>query len=77
MATWDVIQIYGGSPRHTLAKPPLLRIVRSLLAILIGIATCVLHFQLARAQTLPAAMARPGDARSGSLLPWLSIAMCR
>jgi Ca-activated chloride channel homolog len=68
MATWDVIQIYGGSTPHTLAKPPLLRIIRSLLAILIGIATCVLHFQPARAQTSPAAMARPGDARSGSLL---------
>ena len=49
MATWDVIQIHGGSAPLALAKPSLLRVIRSLFAILIGIATCVLNFLPARA----------------------------
>ena len=70
MATWDVIQIHGGSAPLTLAKPSLLRVIRSLFAILIGIATCVLNFLPARAGPgiSAATIARPGDARSGSLL---------
>src|SRR4051812_26524657 len=70
MTTCDVIQIYGGLAPLTLAKPFLLRILRSACAILVGIAACLLNFQPMRAsaETLAATIASPGNARSGSLL---------
>jgi Ca-activated chloride channel family protein len=70
MATWDIIQLHAGSAPLTLAKPSRFRVIRSLFAIFVGIAACVLHLLPARAApaTVSATISKPGDARSGSLL---------
>jgi Ca-activated chloride channel family protein len=69
MATWDVIQLHGGSIPLTLAKPSRLRLLRSLCMILFSIIAFVLNLPTrAVAEIAPAKVARPGDARSGSLL---------
>jgi hypothetical protein len=69
MATWDVIQLHGGSIPLILAKPSRLRLLRSLCMILFSILACVVNLPTrAAAESAPAKIARPDDARSGSLL---------
>jgi hypothetical protein len=70
MTTWDVVQIHGGSTPLTLAKPSRPRLLRSLCMAAFSIIACVVQLPPARAaaQLAAATIARPGDARSGSLL---------
>src|SRR5436190_7823395 len=70
MTTWDVVQIHAGSTRLAAAKPSPRQFFRSLCLAAIGFMACVVHLPPARAaaQMSAATIAKPGDARSGSLL---------
>jgi Ca-activated chloride channel family protein len=69
MTTCDVIQINSRSVLAGSVQCLLRRTSRSAFAILVGITACFSGLQPARAAgTVPAAISKPGDARSGSLL---------
>jgi Ca-activated chloride channel homolog len=69
MTTCDEIQTTGRLRRFTLMEPLALRVMRSLAAILVGIAAFFVGWAPAGAsQNAAQALTRPGDVRSGTLL---------
>jgi Ca-activated chloride channel family protein len=69
MITCGEIQTIGRSGQSIVAEPPLLRLMRSLAAILMGIAAFFLTLAPARSAEGPRpTLAKLGDARTGSLL---------
>src|SRR5262245_14161340 len=70
MTTCEAIQTTGGLRRFNLMEPLALRVLRSLAAILVGIAAFFVSWAPAGAagQAQSQALSRPGDVRSGTLL---------
>src|SRR5688572_13269448 len=68
MTTCGEIQMSGPYSRTKSTEPIWLRTMRSLAAILVGIAAFFLNFGPIQAAGNPATLTKPSDARAGSLL---------